>query len=159
MCPSNLYLVIFWWIYIKLEGRKCPDTCDTGDTAKVNIVTGLGKGGDVPIAAAPPICLSLATSKRQLAGAFGFQGLLAFDVHLDLLGFGFRLLREADLQHALVIVGAYLLRIHRVGQCERTGEASVLSLDSLEILLFFFLLEPTLAADGERVVYDAMNFC
>ncbi len=106
-----------------------------------------------------PFWLSLATSNRQLAGAFGFQGLLHVDVHLDLLGFGFRLLREADLQHALVIVGAYLLRIHRVGQCERTGEASVLSLDSLEILLFFFLLEPTLAADGERVVYDAMNFC
>src|SRR5437879_1677208 len=107
----------------------------------------------MPVAAAPPICLSLATSNRKLAGAFGFQGFLAVDIHLDLLGFGFRLLRDADLQHAFVIVGAYLLRIHRVGQRERTGEASVLPLDSLEILLFLFLLVRALAACGALVVF------
>jgi len=99
-------------------------------------------------AAPPPICPSLAASSRK-------QGPLAVDVQLDLLGFGFRLLREADLQHAFVIVGAYLLQIHRVGQRERTSEASVLALDSLEILLFLLLLERALAADGERVARNA----
>ena len=44
---------------------------------------------------------------RHLAGAFGFYSLL--DVHLDQLGFGFRLLSQSYLQHTLFIVGAYLL--------------------------------------------------
>jgi len=42
----------------------------------------------------------------------GFEGLLAGNIDLDLLGFGFRLLGEFDLQHALFIVGAHLPCIH-----------------------------------------------
>src|SRR5271165_2855809 len=75
-----------------------------------------------------------------LARSFGFESLLAANINLDLLGLGFGLLGEVDLQHALVIVGAHLPRIHRAGQRERAGEASVLPLDATEVFLFFFLL-------------------
>src|SRR2546428_4327022 len=90
---------------------------------------------------------------RHLAGAFGFQCL--FGVHLDQLGFGFRLLRQAYLQHALFIMGAYLLWIHGVGKRERTGEAPVHPLDAMKVLLLLVLLEPALAADGERIVLNS----
>ena len=36
-----------------------------------------------------------------LAMHLGFEGFLAADIHLDLLGLGFGLLNEVDLQHAL----------------------------------------------------------
>jgi hypothetical protein len=43
-----------------------------------------------------------------LAMNLGFDRLLAVDIHIDLLGLGFGLLGQPDLQHALVIVGRSL---------------------------------------------------
>ena len=74
---------------------------------------------------------------------------LAANIDLDLLGLGFGLLGEVDLQHAFVIVGAHLPRIDGTGQRERAGEASVLPLNATEVLLFLFLFELALAMDGE----------
>src|SRR5438093_12575954 len=51
-------------------------------------------------------------------------------------------------------MGAYLLWIHGVGKRERTGEAPVHPLDAMKVLLLFVLLEPALAADGERIVLN-----
>src|SRR6266852_1517430 len=100
--------------------------------------------------------LSLTIRHRQLgwvlcglAVNLGFEGLLAANIHLDLLGLGFGLLGELDLQHALIIVGAHLPWIHRTRQRERAGEASVLPLHATEVLLLLFLLELTLTVDGE----------
>ena len=70
----------------------------------------------------PRVCWQLC----GFAGALGFQRLLAADVDLDLLGLGFRLLGQLDLQHALVVVGRNILRVHRVRQSERAGEAAIL---------------------------------
>jgi hypothetical protein len=61
----------------------------------------------------------------------------------------FGLLRQLDLQHALVIVGAHLLRIDGIGQRERASKASILPLHATEVLFFLFLLYLALAMDGE----------
>ena len=45
--------------------------------------------------------------------------------------------------------------IDGTGQRERPGEASVLPLDTTEVLLFLFLLDLALAMDGEGGVLDA----
>jgi hypothetical protein len=58
------------------------------------------KGGD---ASRPPF-LWLATPLRCFVG-LGFEGLLAANIDLDLLGLGFRLFGQADLQHALGKLG------------------------------------------------------
>jgi hypothetical protein len=84
----------------------------------------------------------------------GFEGLLAANVHFDLLGLGFGLLGKVNFQHALVIVGAHLPGIDGTRQRERPGELSVLPLDATEVLLFLFLLDLALAMDGEGVVLD-----
>src|SRR6202451_4332468 len=103
-----------------------------------------------------PISLaSLANGLRGLAGSLGFEGLLAANVHLDLLGLGFGLLGKVNLQHALVIVGTHLPRIYRAGQRERPGELSVLPLHATEVLLFLFLLDLALAMHGEGIALDA----
>ena len=80
---------------------------------------------------------------------FGFEDLLAANIHLDLLGFGLGLLGQFDLQHALFIVGTNLPRIDGTGQRERPSEASVLPLHAPEVLLFLFLLQLALAVHGE----------
>ena len=85
----------------------------------------------------------------------GFDHLLGADIHLYLLRFRFGLLGEANFQHALVIVRAHLPRIDGTGECERTGEASVLPLDTTEVFLSFFFLDLALAMDGEGRVLDA----
>src|SRR5713226_1826888 len=89
-----------------------------------------------------------------LAVNLGFEGLLAANINLDLLGLGFGLLGELDLQHALVVVGAHLPLIHGTGQCERAGEASVLPLNAAVVLFLLFLLDVALAMDGEGIVVD-----
>src|SRR5713101_7763060 len=48
------------------------------------------------------------------------------------LGFGF--LRQGDLQHTLVVMGRYLIRIHRVRKREGASEAAILPLDATEVL-------------------------
>ena len=75
----------------------------------------------------------------------GFDGLLAPNLHLDLLGLGFGLLGKVNLQHALVIVSSHLPHIYRAGQRERPGELSVLPLDATEVFLSLFLLDLALA--------------
>src|SRR5436190_19185453 len=52
-------------------------------------------------------------------------------------------------------MGAYLLWIHGVGKRELTGEAPVHPLDAMKVLLLLVLLEPALAADGERIVLNS----
>ena len=51
----------------------------------------------------------------------GFEGLLAANTNLDLLGLGFGLFCQVDLQHAFVVVGTYLPWVHGTGQRERAG--------------------------------------
>src|ERR1700731_4715468 len=82
----------------------------------------------------------------------GLEGLLAANtnfldanINLDLLGLRFGLLGQADLQHALVIVSRHLRWVHRTGERERACEASVLPLDTTEVLLFLFILDLALA--------------
>ena len=87
-----------------------------------------------------------------------FQGLLAANINLDLLRFGFRLLGEPDLQYALVIVGAHLTRIHRDRQRERPSEAAILPLNATEVFLFLFLFDLALAMDGAGVALDRGRF-
>jgi hypothetical protein len=89
-----------------------------------------------------------------LAVNLGFEGLVGVNSHLDLLGLGFGILRKVYLQHALVVVGAYVSEIHGTGQRERPGELSVPPLDATEVLLFLFLLDLALAMDGEGGVLD-----
>jgi hypothetical protein len=86
----------------------------------------------------------------------GFEGLLAANVHFDLLGLGFGLLGKVDFQHALVIVGAHLPGIDGTRQRERPGELSVLPLDATrrKFSSFSSLLDLALAMDGEGVVLD-----
>src|SRR5579863_10586186 len=79
------------------------------------------------------------------AWSLSFESLLAANVDFDLLGLGFRLLRQSDLEDPFVVVGRHLLRIHGSGQSEGPGEASVLPLHATEILFFLFLLELTFA--------------
>src|SRR5437899_3234787 len=74
--------------------------------------------------------LSLGTVLGGLARSLGFEGLLAANINLDLLGLRFRLLGQIHLQHALIIMGAHLSWIHRAGQSKRASEASVLALDA-----------------------------
>src|ERR1700752_650139 len=103
----------------------------------------------------PPILLTSLVASGGFAVNLGLEVLLAANIHLDLLGLSFRFLSQANLQHALVVVGARLPRIYRTGQRERPGDASVLPLDAPEVLLFLFLLDLALAMDGEGIVLDA----
>src|SRR4029077_17015599 len=72
----------------------------------------------------PPILITKPVVLCGLAVNLGFDDLLAANIHFDLLGLGFGLLGEANLQHAFVIVGADLPRIYRTRERERAGEAS-----------------------------------
>src|SRR2546421_11564791 len=63
----------------------------------------------------PPVSLTSYLALGGLAVDFGFEGLIAANINLDLLGLGFRLLGQIDLQHALIIMGAHLGRIDRAG--------------------------------------------
>src|SRR5579864_147002 len=103
----------------------------------------------------PPILLTSLVASGGFAVNLGLEALAAANIYLDLLGLGFRLLSQPDLQHAPVILSVYLSRIYRTGQRERPGEATVLPLDATEVLLFLFLLDLALAMDGEGIVLDA----
>src|ERR1700722_4666460 len=100
---------------------------------------------------------------RGLAGALCFLGsglldserLFAADVHFDLLGFGFSLFGQSDLQHAFVVVGYNLLRVHRGGQGESAGEGAIMTLHAAIVLFLLFLFDLALAVHGQRVVLDA----
>src|SRR5271166_1623157 len=93
---------------------------------------------------------------RGLAlGAFAFQGLVAADVDLDLLGLGFGFLGQLDVENALVVVGGDVLRVHGIRQSEGTGEAAILPLHAPIVLFFLFFFELALAVNGEGVVLDA----
>src|SRR5260370_2802513 len=100
----------------------------------------------------PPISLTSYLVLCGLAVRLGFESLLAANINLDLLGLGFGLLGQADLQHALVIVSPHLSRIHGPVQRERPGELSVLPLDATQVLLFLFLLDPALASHPQRAL-------
>src|ERR1700678_3623732 len=92
---------------------------------------------------------------RGFAWSLGFQSLLTTNVDFDLLGLGFRLFRQSDLQDSLVIVGRDLLRIHSCRQSEGPGEASILPLHATVILFFLFLFELAFAVHSQSVVLDA----
>ena len=71
-----------------------------------------GKGGDVSR-------LPFSRSHLALGGlavSLGFESLLAAKINLDLLRLGFGLFGQLDFQHAIVIVGAHLPRVHGTGQ-------------------------------------------
>jgi len=92
---------------------------------------------------------------RGFAGTLAFESLLAAHIDFDLLGLGFSLFGQGDLQHALIVVCRNLLGIHGGGQIEGAGEAAILTLHTAVVLFFFFLLDLALAVDGEGVVLDA----
>src|SRR2546427_12184045 len=86
-----------------------------------------------------------------LAVSLGFESLLAANINLDLLRLGFGLFGQLDFQHAIVIVGAHLPRVHGNGQRECAGGASVLPLDETEVILYHYLLDLGLAWDSKSV--------
>src|SRR5512146_2839306 len=88
----------------------------------------------------------LTTGLRRLPRALGFRLLL--QVHLDLLGLSFRLLAQTDLQHALVVAGVNIFRVHDSRKSEGAGEAAILPLHPAVVLFFLFLFELALAPDG-----------
>src|SRR5439155_8023457 len=92
---------------------------------------------------------------RGPTSPLGFESLLASNIDFNLLGFGFSLLGELDLQHAVIVVGAHLSRVYGGGQRERAGETSILPLDATEVLFFLFFLDLALAVEDEGVVFDA----
>src|SRR5947209_9725373 len=125
----------------------------------------------VDLWAKAPSCLRRDSQGRPYAGManeryslggfawpFAFQGALALfgaDVHFDLLRLGFRLLGQADLQHAFVVVRRNLLAVHGLRQSEGASEAAVLTLHAAVVLFFLFLLDLALALNGKGVVLDA----
>src|SRR6202035_1338568 len=97
----------------------------------------------------------LNASLRGFAGSFDFQSLVASDVYLDLLGLGFSLLRQSDLQNALVVVRRDFLGVHGCGQSEGAGEAAILALHTAIVLFLLFVLDLALAVNREDVVLNA----
>src|SRR6202521_2014085 len=92
---------------------------------------------------------------RGLALSLGFEGLVAANVDLDLLGLGFGLLGQADLQHAIVVVGVHLPSIHGAGQRERAGEDAILALHAAIVFFFLFFFDFALAMHSEGVAFNA----
>jgi hypothetical protein len=56
----------------------------------------------------PPISVTNGKYLRGLAMNFGFKRFLTANIHFDLLGLSFGFLGQANLQHALVVVGIHL---------------------------------------------------
>ena len=75
-------------------------------------------------------------------------------VDLDLLGLGFGLLLQLQLEHACIVAGPHVLSVHSGGQREGAVEAAVAPLDAMEVLFLLFFLELALAAYGKRLVLD-----
>src|SRR5713101_9193438 len=90
-----------------------------------------------------------ALALRSFAGALAFERPLATDVYLNLFRFGFGLLRQLDLQHALFIVGLDVVRVNCARECEAASEAAILPLDPAIVLFLLFLLEVALAMNGQ----------
>src|SRR5580698_4880466 len=84
-----------------------------------------------------------------------FDRLAAADRNLNLLRLGFGALLEFDLQNTGVVAGLHVLRIDRVGNCEGAIEAAVTAIDAVEVLFLLLFFELALAADSQRVVFDA----
>src|SRR5207247_6814808 len=95
-----------------------------------------------------------ALALRSFAGALAFERPLASDVYLNLLRFGFGLLRQLDLQHALFIVGLDVVRVNCARECEAASEAAILPLDPAIVLFLLFLFEVSLAMNGQGVVLN-----
>ena len=68
-------------------------------------------------------------------------------VDLDLLGLGFRLLGQFQLQHTRIVAGLDVLRIHAGRQREGAEEAAIAPLDAVEVLLL-------LSLDPRRLILD-----
>ena len=94
---------------------------------------------------APTWLLRITRPGQCSSAALAFQRLFAAHVDFDLLGLGFGLLGQLDLQHALFVVRGDILGVHRVGQREGAGKAAILPLDAAVVLFFLFLLELALA--------------
>src|SRR5579864_4358427 len=89
----------------------------------------------------------------RLPRTLGFQLLL--HVHLDLLGLGFFLLAQTNLQHPLIVAGVNIFHVHDARQSEGTGETAVLPLYPAIVLFLLFLFELAFAPDGQGVVLQA----
>src|SRR5580692_10580439 len=106
-------------------------------------------------------CLHMSVDDlRGFAGGLGFDGLLVLylgpaHVDLDLLGLGFSLLGQSNLQHALVVGCRDFLGIHGGGKGEGAGKAAVLALHTAVVLFFLFFFDLALAVHGEGVVLEA----
>ena len=60
-----------------------------------------------------------------------------------------------EVQHPILVIGLYPLRVDRVRQREAATECAVRPLDAQVVVLLDFLLELALAANGEHVVLYA----
>src|SRR5690349_9819481 len=73
------------------------------------------------------------------AWAFAFEGLFALFgayVDLDLLGLGFGLLGQLNLQHAFVVARRNVVGVHGRRQSKGAGEAAILALHAAIVLFF-----------------------
>ena len=95
-------------------------------------------------------------------GALAFERLLGWSLpssvsrpDLDLLRLGFGFLGQADLQHALIVIGLDVFVVDGCRKREGASETAILALDPAIVLFFLFLLELAFAMNGQRVVLDA----
>src|SRR5258708_4798010 len=74
------------------------------------------------------------------------------NVDLDLLGLGFLFLRDAERQHAVLIVCLDGFRIHGVRQREASSERAVRALNTKIVLFVDLLLDLALATNRQNIV-------
>src|SRR5215469_479944 len=99
-------------------------------------------------------CHQLSSRLDGSLAFFCFDCLLA-NVDLDLLWLGFRLLRQPNLEHTLLIVSVDVVGVNAGGQSESPSKAAILALHASVILFLLVLFELALAVDGQVVVFHA----
>ena len=75
----------------------------------------------------------------DLAG--GSCGRPPANIHLDLLGLGFLALRDAQRQHAILVIGLDGFGVHGVGKRKAAGERAISALHARIAFLIHFFLE------------------
>src|ERR1700679_1698584 len=76
-------------------------------------------------------------------------------VHLDLLGLGFSLLCQFQLQDAGMVIGLHILDVNRRWQRKGAEEAAIAPLNAMEVLFLLLFLKFSLTLHCEGVVLYA----